>query len=276
MSDVRALLKAKRQEARVVHPLATYTTNGVLRCTACSSTIKQASAWDGHVGSKGHRVNVIKMKEQQQKQKELEQLGTPKRKASDVDSDDEMSGEEVVKKRKIDGEEPQAAPPTSGFPANFFSDPSRAPAVIGDDSDDEEAEVSTVPPPAASTNPIDLEWERFQQTMLGGAPAPDALRKNAYDRATVAVEAELNDTMEGLPSQLEAVDVGATSEEPLNDDQLRKIKEQEEKELIMDRMFEEERAQEEADAKVTVLKLRLDALKKKRQAAKAAKNTAKV
>lgn len=269
MSDVRALLKAKRQEARVAHPLAVYTTSGVLRCTACGTTVKQASAWDGHLGSKAHRVNVIKMKEEQ-KQKEEEQLGTPKRKASDVDEDDEMGGEEVAKKRRIEAEVP--AQPASGFPTNFFSDPSRAPADFGDESDEEPEQAA--PPPVVSNNPIDLEWEQFQQTMLGGAPAPEAQRRHAYDRATVAVEAELNDTMEGLPSQLEAVDVGAP--EPLNDDQLRKLKEMEEKELIMDRLFEEERAQEEADAKVTILKIRLDALKKKRKAAKQAKATTAV
>ncbi len=37
----------------------------------------------------------------------------------------------------------------------------------------------------------------------------------------------------------------------------------------MDRLLEEERAQEEADAKVTMLKSRLDVLKRQRQAARA-------
>ena len=41
--------------------------------------------------------------------------------------------------------------------------------------------------------------------------------------------------------------------------------------MIMDRLIEEEQAQEEADARVSVLKNKLEALKKKREAAKAAK-----
>jgi len=56
----------------------------------------------------------------------------------------------------------------------------------------------------------------------------------------------------------------------LDEEQLKKLKEQDERELIMDRLLEEERAQEEADAKVMLLKSRLDALKQKRQAARAA------
>ena len=51
----------------------------------------------------------------------------------------------------------------------------------------------------------------------------------------------------------------------------RRRKEQDERELIMDRLLEEEQAQEEADARVSVLKNKLDALRKKREAAKAAK-----
>lgn len=275
MSDVRALLKAKRQEVKIAHPLATYSSTGQLRCIACGTAIKQASAWDGHVGSKAHRVNVIKMREEE-KQKELQahaQEHTPKRKAPDED-ESESEEEDAAKRRKI-GEEGSAQPPptASGFPANFFSDPSRASAIADEGDSDDEGEA-TAPQPAAPQNPIDLEWEQFQKAMLGGGGGAGTASTNsqqAYKRATVAAEAELNDTMEGLPSQLEAVGMSETSEEPLDDFQVQKLKEQEEKELIMDRILEEERAQEEADAKVTVLKARLEALKKKREAAKQAK-----
>jgi zinc finger protein 830 len=44
---------------------------------------------------------------------------------------------------------------------------------------------------------------------------------------------------------------------------------QEERELIMDRLLDEERAQEDADAKVSALKARLQAIKLKRAARKA-------
>lgn len=51
----------------------------------------------------------------------------------------------------------------------------------------------------------------------------------------------------------------------------RKRELQEERELVMDRLIEEERAQEDADAKVNALKSRLEAIKLKRAAAKAGK-----
>jgi zinc finger protein 830 len=47
MSDARALLKAKRQEARVTHSLAAYNSSGQLRCLACGTLVKHASAWEG-------------------------------------------------------------------------------------------------------------------------------------------------------------------------------------------------------------------------------------
>ena len=53
-------------------------------------------------------------------------------------------------------------------------------------------------------------------------------------------------------------------------EQERKRKEQEDRELIMDRLLEEERAQEEADSRVSALKGRLEMLRRQREAKKAA------
>jgi zinc finger protein 830 len=285
MSDVRALLKAKRQEARVSHPLASYSSNGQLRCIACSTIIKQSSAWDGHVGSKAHRVNVIKMKDQQ-KQKEQEELQaatTHKRKA-DEDEDEDMETEETAvttKKQRIEEPVHPPAQPTSGFPANFFSDPSRAPAVlsVGDSDDEEDGQdrstniPAPVPEASNSNNPLDIEWTQFQQAMLVDAPAPPPidLSRDVYKRATVFVEPELHDTMEGLPGQHESELKGEIATQSMEEAPIRILGEEDERQLIMDRFLEEERAQEEADAKVTLLKSKLDALKKRRQAAREAK-----
>jgi zinc finger protein 830 len=284
MSDVRALLKAKRQEARVSHPLASYSSNGQLRCIACSTIIKQASAWDGHVGSKAHRVNVIKMKEGQ-KQKELEEIQaatTHKRKA---DEDEDMETEETAvatKKQRTEELVHSPAQPTSGFPANFFSDPSRAPAAVlsAGDSDDEEDEEEhrptniPAPVPEASNNPLDIEWAQFQQAMLVDTPAPPPIdpSQDVFQRATVYVEPDLHDTMEGLPGQQESELKEETAVQSMEEAPIRILGEEDERQLIMDRLLEEERAQEEADAKVTLLKSRLEALKKKRQAAREAKS----
>jgi zinc finger protein 830 len=74
-----------------------------------------------------------------------------------------------------------------------------------------------------------------------------------------------------LPSREPLDDDVVVAEVPKTEEELRKRKAEDEKELIMDRLLEEERAQEEADAKVVLLKGRLDALKKRRNEAKAAK-----
>ena len=73
MSDVRALLKAKRQEARITHPLASYTSAGQLRCIACGTAVKHASAWEGHVGSKAHRTNAARLRQEQARAAQREQ-----------------------------------------------------------------------------------------------------------------------------------------------------------------------------------------------------------
>src|SRR5207302_1151730 len=67
MADVRALLKAKRQDVKISHPLASYSSTGQLRCVACGIVVKHASAWEGHLGSKIHRTNVARLKGEEQK-----------------------------------------------------------------------------------------------------------------------------------------------------------------------------------------------------------------
>lgn len=278
MSDVRALLKAKRQEARIQHPYASYTSTGQLRCTVCDMVVKQASAWVGHVGSKAHRENAKQRISQAIDQQEETTRSVGKRK---VGEDDTLDNEEIhptseSKKRKVTPEDPSKPAPghlTSTFPSDFFSDPSRAPLPSADDDSSDEDEGNPAPmPPTVTDNPIDPEWQRFQQEMLTPAPAPTDHRHETFKRATVFAEPELlPENMSGLPTR-ELLDVGAVVVEvPKTEEELRKRKETDEKELIMDRLLEEERAQEEADAKVVLLKGRLDALKKRRNEAKAAR-----
>jgi zinc finger protein 830 len=284
MADVRALLKAKRQEAPVSHPLASYSSDGRLRCIVCAIVIKHASAWEGHLGSKQHRTAVARVKEeerQQQLQAQRAAASSAKRK-SPQDEDDEEYSDTASKKPKLDAEAQQQS--NSSLPADFFSDPSRAPVLDGDNDDDEDedenrpaAQPSVPPAPstAATTEPsvIDKEWELFQQTVVN---APDATE--TFERATVFAEPVLNnDALAGFPTQDTDMNdntaVQPSSELPtaINDEEerRRKQKEQEERELIMDRLLEEERAQEDADMKVASMKARLEALRKKRQNAKA-------
>jgi zinc finger protein 830 len=262
MADVRALLKAKRQEARVNHHLASYTTTGQLRCSVCSTNIKHASAWDGHLGSKAHRMNVARAKEEEkarEQQQVVQEAQSSKRKA-----DEDASGDDLAKKRKT---EPAGSAPRSGtFPSDFFSDPSNAPPPPSYDSDDDEVDsLPSAPAPvperhvAFGKSELDQEWIKFQHAVIN---APDA--REAYDRATVFAEPNLvSDTAEGFPP-LQGEE-SPEAEGKLDPEQERRRKEQDERELIMDRLLDEERAQEEADMKVSVLKSRLEALRTKRE-----------
>ncbi|KAG1843943.1 hypothetical protein DFJ58DRAFT_803813 [Suillus subalutaceus] len=261
MTDVRALLKAKRQEARVTHPLASYTTTGQLRCSVCGTNIKYASAWDGHLGSKAHRTNVSRAKEEERAREQ--QQAAQEAKATKRKADEDSPGGDATKKQKT---EPATTTP------HFFSDLSKAPPPpLSDDSDDEDVNLSTVTPAKESgphtvsvTQPeLDQEWIKFQQTVIN---APDA--RETYDRATVFAEPYLaSDVAEGFPPLQGEKDPPET-EAKLDPDEERRRKDQDEKEMIMDRLLDEERAQEEADMKVSVMKSRLEALRIKREAAR--------
>ena len=109
MSDVRALLKAKRQEARITHPLASYTSAGQLRCIACGTAVKHASAWEGHIGSKAHRTNAARLREERAREEERERESL-KRKAMEVDGAVGANGGAKVDANEVtevEGEEEQ-------------------------------------------------------------------------------------------------------------------------------------------------------------------------
>ncbi|RDB30965.1 hypothetical protein Hypma_000124 [Hypsizygus marmoreus] len=288
MADVRALLKAKRQEARITHPLASYTQAGQLRCKACGTLVKHASAWEGHIGSKAHRTNVARLREEERVREEQRlkeeaeveaQKARGKRKAEDQDDESESEaesdeGEKTTKRRKV-GAAPSGG--AGGFPTDFFSDPSRAALPpASDDSEDEDAMKDVVPaqprPPAVPPSQIDLEYERFQREllMLNGQD-----KRETYERATLFAEPEIvvDQTAEGFPVE-EGEDGQTELSQKLDEEAARKQKQQDERELIMDRLLDEERAQEEADMRVTVMKARLEALKVKRKTARASKKAA--
>ncbi|KAF7330406.1 hypothetical protein MVEN_02479100 [Mycena venus] len=259
MADVRALLKAKRQEARISHPLASYS-NGQLRCVACGP-VKHASAWEGHLGSKLHRTTVARLKEEERlreaqriRQEEEEQaVSNGKRKAEEQASESDTE----AKRRKVDDA-------SSAFPADFFSDPSRAP--LPPQSDDEGDDSPSAQAAATPATSLDSEWERFQRDVVN---APDL--RETYENATIMAEPELaSDTFEGFPPQ-QTEDAPVEEPNKLDSEEIRRRKEQDERELIMDRLLDEEQAQEEADMKVTMLKNRMEALMRRRSAAKAAK-----
>ncbi|KAF8150551.1 hypothetical protein B0H34DRAFT_729203 [Crassisporium funariophilum] len=265
MADVRALLKAKRQEARISHPFATYNPSGQLKCSVCGSVVKHASAWEGHLGSKLHRTNVIRLKEAQIRQevedaRERERETSVKRKAEDSDD----SEEPTEKKRKVSEE---AGSSTQGFPADFFSEPNRLPpsGESDDDEDDDNPNAAPVQPPSNAA--LDLEYESFQREL---AKNTNTDAKQAYDEATIFAEpVPASEQVAGFPTAYvedseAAVDTGEAK---------RQTREREDRELIMDRLMEEERAQEDADTRVQLMKTKLESLRRKREAKKASKTT---
>lgn len=254
MSDVRALLKAKRQETQISHPYAAYSQSGQLKCSVCGSLVKHASAWEGHLGSKAHRTNVARLKQELERsaaKARIDENGGQdsetqgKRKASEHDVD--MDAE--AKRRKVEG----APSSSSGFPADFFSDPTRAPASLAAGLEDEDDEA----PPTQPTLAIDLEYERFQRELL---QLDEDKNRETYDRATIFVEAVPASTeIAGFPAE------PASEEAPVvNQVEARLQREQDEKELIMDRVLDEERAQEEADMRVERMKKKIEDFKKKK------------
>lgn len=268
MLDARTLLKAKRQEIRIEHPLASYTSSGQLRCVVCETTIKHPSAWDGHLGSKAHRTNAARVREEERRRKELELEEEAKRLKRKIPEDDDTDGDVTGAAKKSRVTTTQSSTP--GFlPPGFFSDPSRAPLPSFGDSDDEDGAVEMPAVPLKPTDrdgdaSLDQEWLQFQQSVVN---APDTIA--TYDRATITAEPELvSDPSKGIPphDDAPAQPVAKTDEEE------RRWKEQEERELIMDRLVDEERAQEEADMRVTIMKNKLEALRKRREASRSAKS----
>ncbi|KAI6155360.1 hypothetical protein BKA82DRAFT_118832 [Pisolithus tinctorius] len=277
MSDVRSLLKAKRQEARVDHPLAAYTSSGQLRCVICETSVKHAAAWQGHVGSKAHRVNAARMRgdrvgKQQGQPQDLigeETSQRAKRRADELELAVEASGASQKRLKTS----PEAGTDTAtastlleNLPADFFSDsPYALDPSPGNSHDSEKSIPLGLVKPISPRDPtLDEEWIRFQKDVLN---TPD--HREAYDRATVVSDPQLiSDVAEGFPKRSQSVEVQAQQDETAfrSDETSRQRKEHEERELILDRLVEEERAQEEADMRVKAMRNRLDAIRRKRAA----------
>jgi zinc finger protein 830 len=187
-----------------------------------------------------------------------------------------------LKKRRLDGVKPVTYETNlDNLPGDFISNTSRVPppSPPGDPAVDstDATDASSVKRTA-----VDLEWENFQQTVLG-APR----REDLFERATISAAPDVSDVSQGFPSSLGDTNLARISDR-LEGEIDRERRERDEvslapipsfssslkswqKELIMDRLFDEEQAQEEADTKVVVMKGRLTALKNRRRAAKDAR-----
>lgn len=306
MADVRALLKAKTKarEPQVQHHLAAYNSSGQLRCTLCATIVKfnNAAAWKAHLESKAHKANAARETDRKGKRKADDDD------AMDVDGVDSDGG--TAKKRKVcvpdqpslvstgsewnlwqvdpsNASTPHPPNQPNGLPSDFFSDPNRTLPDTVEDYEDEEGEGPAQPPRTSAT--IDSEFEAFERA-LGQTRPPASALQDLYSRATVMAEPELVDIealqADGFPPEVPADGANASSDtkngvandatvasdEPEEETEAQKArrKELEEKELILDRIVDEERAQEEAEEKVTALRTRFLAIKKQREAKKLA------
>src|SRR5258708_18991327 len=263
MADVRALLKAKRTErGTITKPL--------------KASIGRSTRVHPHT------------------------LAQPKRKL------DNESEEVAVfpnttrdeKRRKV--EEPASIPKpprpvpsssSSGFPSDFFSDPSKAPQ-LGGDSDDASIPPTAQGPSTSSQITVDAEFEAFERAIAAASKSASRPPDQAvFTHATVFADPELiEEVPEGFPESVVDRDsrsrpqpvpipppfgsgstAGPEPDTTMTEIEKQKGREQDERELIMDRLVDEERAQEDADARVNALKARMEAIKKKREAVRAEK-----
>ena len=247
MADIRALLKAKRQEARIAHPFATYTPSDQLKCVACGTLIKHASAWEGHLGSKLHRTNTTRLKEAKTRgiQENTEEQSLLGKRKAEMDESDKQSDK---KTRMTEGHGRPIS--VHELPNDFFSDPSHVPVIPEFPSDESNGDLNVVNLAETTAHPtsvLDLEYDLFQRGFLTD-------HHQTYDRATIVAEpVPASPHIPGFPA--------STAQKEGEKD----ARDYEERELIMDRLLEEERAQEDADMRVHLMKNKLEGLKKRRE-----------
>jgi len=161
--------------------------------------------------------------------------------------------------------------PTHELPNGFFSDPFHIPVIPEFPSDESDNDTNDINPAktttstfesrslqAPSTSVLDLEYDLFQRGYIESTD-----HSQTYDQATIVAGPVLASSyVPGLPT--------TTAVSVPNEDN-KDTRDYEERELIMDRILEEERAQEDADMRVQFMKNKIEGLKKRREAMKALK-----
>lgn len=203
--------------------------------------------WDAHLLTKQHRTSVQREKAQQAKA----QQAAAKRQR--VEAESSASAAKKVRIQEPDPQEenavPEASSSKSALPAGFFSDPSQQP-VLDDDEEDNDDDVKDVPLPKETG---DAELDDFFAS-LAAPPAETAApvtAKAASKRRLKELdqeELEAQTTYSSAPVRtdapaglVQAANVPAKKEETEAEKRARIA--QEEKEEIMSRLLEEERAQ---------------------------------
>ncbi|GAA6008367.1 hypothetical protein JCM10207_000103 [Rhodosporidiobolus poonsookiae] len=240
MSNLKSLMAAKKAAARIDAPFAKYDARGALKCSLCGLPVKDA-LWGAHTISKGHRVNV------QKHEAEQAAVAEKKRKREEEADEDDAGG--PGKRVKEDA-------PSRGLPADFFADPSQAPAPAAAE-------------PAEPTQEDDPDWAEFEAYLADGPdPTLPSAGSGARSTATATISAAPVKYEFGAPrvaEEGEAAEEEEEEEQKETDEERVEREMREEREELMARLEEEEREQKEADEKVTVLKRRLEAIRAAKQ-----------
>ncbi|KAF7966131.1 hypothetical protein HWV62_39946 [Athelia sp. TMB] len=222
---------------------------------------------DGHLGSNGHRATALYGQDKRNKQKKHSEcrrrrpreIGRLMRRARAMGSVNGVNGEEDV---DVDAH----AESGGQFFKDFFSDPSQGPIQSTmDDSDNEAEPAAPAIPVTQATDILDLEWQKSPQAIVLN-PHDE---RDKYHRATVLAEPEHPKLRKASHLRLKQQMPRDTEREELADPQ----KEEDERGLTMDPLMDKERAQEDADMRVSsAVKAQIRGLEKKREAAKKAKS----
>ncbi|EIW71422.1 hypothetical protein TREMEDRAFT_22984, partial [Tremella mesenterica DSM 1558] len=262
--DARSLLRAKKAEARIDHPYASYSSAGQLRCSICAIPVKQ---WEAHLVTKQHRQSV-------QREREAQAKAAAKKRPSEETSLSESAKRARFEQPQVDEEDEEEEGP-SGLPEGFFSSTNK-PSVELEPSINgvEEVGINLTLPKATG----DAELDDFLASL--SEPQPEIEPSNLIENGEGStkrkpVRASYKETEDAQVSyQAAPVLIGrAEGEEPEEEEEPEESEAekrariaQEEREEIMGRLEEEERAQEDADARVIHLKQRMEMLKKRREA----------
>lgn len=243
MSDVRELLRRKREETLVNHPYASYASNGQLRCIACGAV--KPEQWAGHIGSKAHRIAVSRSRaEENSKMSSTHDLASVSGTKRSQTADEHSVQGRATKKPKagVNNELARTGLPLDADPTiASFEDAEVADTNLRSKLSKINAKSAyqiAIPDGDLSSSTLDLEWEMFQASI---SPVSD--KTIAFDQATIFAEAMPAQTttsifpLTGVVSTLTDANRPDTLEAQ-NEERLRLKREEDDRELIMDRLIE--------------------------------------
>lgn len=162
--DVRRLLKKQQDERtrikKITHPFAKYDETSRLVCIVCNAPVKSEAVWQAHLGSLGHRDNLLKLKALKQQQslkrrapsppKENENKRVRTQETQDIELDEQVSSSDEEmdlpndffdavpeEEEEVTMEEEQSG----AIPTGFFDDPEEEARIQGTLAPEEQAQI---------------------------------------------------------------------------------------------------------------------------------------